>query len=631
MSELNPVPLAKDIAAKMIQLGGHVIFFPRGQKHTTESEWQNEATRDMSAVERKTQTASHCNVGVVGKPDGLWLFDDDNNVLAEYESQHGKIATYRVRSVSGGTHLYFKQNDASREMGNLSGVDLNQKETWSARVNNRYVVAAGSSARQNDDANAPETYYSAIDDAPTIEAPLSFVEFLKAKAAQNPKKSNADSSSTTAEPRIVSEGGRNNYLTSLAGSFHNGAKGRETREMLLSYLRQINDESCTPPLSESEVETIANSVFRYTVNDTTVALNQKSASAAPQDVSQWRSLFRSVGEMEQGDVVMVIEGVLQEGTCFMGANPSAGKTLVGLSLAKAICTGMPLFGLPQYAVKQPRQVVYLIPESRDRAFRKRCEAFRIPDDKSKFMARTISAGVSLELSDPLLLEAVRQTKPIVFLDTASRFLKSGDENSAAQNRMLVNDVTALLAAGAVSVVILHHATKAAKDKRESMKLENMLRGTSDFGAMCDQAYGVRKDDALYANGAGPMEIEIVNLKDREQIGGLTSIRLAASCKKDGWDFPASIINETGDFNVVTESQGWARRMESLVALIKADPDIPEKELAERVGASQYTLKRNLNALGWHRVKGGASGASPWHQDNGGPCPFAKPAGAKSNK
>lgn len=628
MSELNSVPLAKDIAAKMIQLGGHVIFFPRGQKRTTEASWQNGATRDLRVVEAKTHTSPRCNVGVVGKPDGLWLFDDDDNVLAEYESQQGKIATYRVRSVSGGTHLYFKQNDASREMGNLSGADTDGSETWSARVNNRYVVAAGSSARPNDDANAPESYYSAIDNVPAIEAPTSFIDYLKTKAAQNPKKSNSDSSSTNMEPRIVREGGRNNFLTSLAGSFHHGAKGRETREELLAYLRRMNDESCVPALADSEVETIANSVFGYAVDDTDVALTQTSSSAASRDVSEWRSLFRSVGEMEQGDVVMVIEGVLQEGTCFIGANPSAGKTLVGLSLAKAICTGTPLFGLPQFGVKEPRQVVYLIPESRDRAFRKRCEAFRIPDDKTKFMARTISAGVSLELSDPLLLEAVRQTKPVVFLDTASRFMKSGDENSAAQNRTLVNDVTALLAAGAVSVVILHHATKAAKDKRESMKLENMLRGTSDFGAMCDQAYGVRKDDALYANGAGPMEIEIDNLKDREQIGGLTTIRLAASCKKDGADFPVSLINETGDFNVVTETQGWARRMESLVALIKSDPDIPEKDLAERVASSQYTVKRNLNALGWHRVKGGASGASPWHQDNGGPCPFAKSAGAK---
>ena len=218
---------------------------------------------------------------------------------------------------------------------------------------------------------------------------------------------------------------------------------------------------------------IAHSVCRYPVGTSTdlVFNQQPTVQAQTQqtpnspDISNWLSMFRSVEEMEDGPIVMVIEGVLQEGTCFIGANPGDGKTFVGLAFAKAISTGTPLFGLPEYSVKEARTVIYLIPESRDRAFRKRCEAFRMPTDKMKFMARTISAGVSLELSDPYLLEAVRQTKAVVFLDTASRFMKGMDENAAAQNRQLVNDVISLLAAGAVCVVLIHHATKAAKRNR----------------------------------------------------------------------------------------------------------------------------------------------------------------------
>ena len=327
--------------------------------------------------------------------------------------------------------------------------------------------------------------------------------------------------------------------------------------------------------------------------------------------------------MEDGPIVMVIEGVLQEGTCFIGANPGDGKTLVGLAFAKAISTGTPLFGLLEYPVKEARTVIYLIPESRDRAFRKRCEAFGMPTDKMKFMARTISAGVSLELGDPCLLEAVRQTKAVVFLDTASRFMKGNDENAAAQNRQLVNDVISLLAAGAVSVVLIHHATKAAKQKQEAMTLENMLRGSSDLGAMCDQAYGIRKDMRLYQNGAGPMEIDLVNLKDREQIGGLTAIRLAASHKNKGEGFPVSYINETGNFKVVNNSETYKRELDNLVRLVESDRNIPAKELAQKTGLTEYAVKQKLGTLGWHRVQGGEGGASPWHQDNGMPCPFAK--------
>lgn len=333
--------------------------------------------------------------------------------------------------------------------------------------------------------------------------------------------------------------------------------------------------------------------------------------------------FRSVGEMESGEIEMIIYGVLQEGICFLGATPASGKTLVSLSFAKAICTGKPLFGVADYKVKKPRQVIYLIPESGDHAFRKRCEAFGIPNDKRKFMARTISAGVPLDLSDPILLEAVRQTHPVIFLDTASRFMKSNDENAAAQNRLLVNDVIALLAAGAVTVVLVHHATK--NSKKETMTLENMLRGSSDLGAMCDQAYGIRKDDALYANGMGPMEIDLVNLKDREQIGGLTQLRLAASYTRAGGVGATSYINEEGDFKVVNHQEIKQRTDDLLIEFVKTDPTAPDKEIAERLGlkVSGRTVARLLNKLGWHRVKGGPDGASPWHNDESKPCPYLK--------
>jgi hypothetical protein len=371
----------------------------------------------------------------------------------------------------------------------------------------------------------------------------------------------------------------------------------------------------------------------------TVAATQQNI-----DVSQWPSLFRSIGEMEDGPIDMIIEGALQEGTCFIGANPSDGKTLVSLAFAKAICTGTPLFGLSQFRVPKPRPVIYLIPESRDRAFRKRCTSFRMPDDKTKFMTRTISAGPSLDLQDPMLLEAVRQTKPVLFLDTASRFMKGNDENAAAQNRLLVNDVIGLLAAGAVAVVLVHHATKSAKQNQEKMTLENMLRGTGDFGAMCDQAYGIRKDMTLYANGAGPMEIDLVSLKDREQIGGLTSIRLAASHKpakrmyrEDGSihessiTFPISYIDETGNFHAISQNETGRRESQLILGMVKQDPNIPSKDIAGQLGITDYRVKTTLEQNGYHRVKGGPTGASPWHKDDNGVCPYDKVVEVKPSK
>jgi RepB DNA-primase N-terminal domain/AAA domain len=349
------------------------------------------------------------------------------------------------------------------------------------------------------------------------------------------------------------------------------------------------------------------------------ALAQSQAPA----VASWRSKFRNIAEMDQGNPVMIIEGVLQDGTCFLGAAPGHGKTLVALAMAKAISLGTNLFELPEFSVKTPYPVIYLIPETSDRPFRKRCEAFRIPAD-DRFIARTITEGASLKLTDPELLEAVRQLKPVIVLDTARRFNSSSDTNSDAENQKLVSNIIDLRAAGAVCVIILHHSTKAANQKKQAMTLENMLSGTGDFGAMCDQAFGIRMDENLYNRGSGPMEVEVVNLKDRERLGGLTSLRLAATYKKDGNVFPQSWIDETGNFRPIGDRETMEQNTKRLVDLVKTHPAMTVTELVEGTGIKKYTVQQTLKALGWHRTKGGPDGASPWHLDANGKCPYEKP-------
>jgi hypothetical protein len=211
---------------------------------------------------------------------------------------------------------------------------------------------------------------------------------------------------------------------------------------------------------------------------------------------------------------------------------------------------------------------------------------------------------------------------VVFLDTASRFIKSEDENSAAQNRMLVNDIFALRSAGSPCVVVLHHSKKSSKEKGEAMTLENTLRGTGDYAAMCDTVYGVRADERLRDNNAGPLEMDIVNLKDREQVGGLNKLRLAATYKKPGVIFPASWINETGNLRVVNYKQTMDRLEATLIQIVQSDPTISSTEIAEQAGLNRRKVVSILEGRGWHSVKGGSGGHSPWHEDKGLPCPHA---------
>lgn len=96
-----PLPNFKAIAEKMIAMGWYVHPVPTGEKRLTVPNWQNLCTRDLSIVAKWAEENPHYNCALVGKEDGCWAFDDDDNILAEYESVHGAVQTYRVRSVSG--------------------------------------------------------------------------------------------------------------------------------------------------------------------------------------------------------------------------------------------------------------------------------------------------------------------------------------------------------------------------------------------------------------------------------------------------------------------------------------------------------------------------------------------------
>ena len=599
----------KEIALKLVSCGWYV--FPLGVKskvtdaalapHSHQS-----ASNDVAQIERWWTASPDANIGIDLGRSNLTVLDFDKG---EPPAELGLQNHFQVKTARG-THVYFSGTSKQGDM------HLNGEHIGEVKSAGGYVLAPFS-------VHPEGPVYTLTVKGDVAPLPKGLLEKL------TPVRESLDASLTGA---TIPRGEHDKTLFRIACKLRS-LGGEE--EGIYNFLVEVCEKRCENYGSDYQdmCRRKAQQACKYPAGvDGSIELNQKpdgqqanqqTAQAVPIDISKWRDQFRTVGQMDNGPIDEIIKGVLQEGVCFIGANPGDGKTLVSLAFAKSICTGTPLFGLSAYSVAKPRLVVYLIPESRDRAFRKRCEAFRIPDDSTKFICRTTSMGKTLELGDPYLMQAVRETNAVVFLDTAARFMKTNDENSAAQNQALVNDVFSLLQAGAVAVVLVHHATKASAN--EAMTLENMLRGTGDFAAMCDQAYGIRKNRTLYANGNGPMEIQLVSLKDREQTGELTSLLLAASRKSTHSIFPTtSIIDETGNFKVIDKSEERNREIDVLVSLITNDPEISAKELAREIGEKERTVKNRLLKLGWHRTAGGKGGGSPWHRDEvGGKCPFEK--------
>jgi hypothetical protein len=257
--------LFKEIAEPLVSRGVPLIPLRPQSKIAFIQDWEKLATTDPIKVEEWDQQYPGANAACVAfaKPDGMWFLDIDSpGYAAQIESQTGNKMpqTFMVRSSPGKGHYYFKQTPASIQMGNAQGKDEQDKELWSARVDRRYVVAANSYH------SSSGKRYEVLRDTEILPAPDWLVEWCVSnhKPAAKTGIQELDNDET-----IIAEGGRNSALASILG------KARQVlsmdKQQLLDYGLSVNQKRCSPPLSETEVRTIANSIGSYAVkvNETT--------------------------------------------------------------------------------------------------------------------------------------------------------------------------------------------------------------------------------------------------------------------------------------------------------------------------------------------------------------------------
>jgi hypothetical protein len=576
--------------------------------------WPDKASTDPEQIRRWALEHPGCNFGSVAVPGHHFVFEADKpadgvkTVRERFKDQgHDFTAQLVIESSQGKGHRYYL---AAPGVDNL-GQNAARYGDFSVRVDGEQCVSPGSVHP-----TTGKQYRVVVNNGPL--APPTSEEILFWRSERVEKKPAA----TIGMDEPIPEGQRNSTITSILGKARQSVSAE--CDVLIALARQHN-RRCTPPLAESELETIARSIAGYAVQESG-GLVFESTPAAPIAVD-WRSQFRTVGELEKGNVRMLIDRFLPEGVTFIGGLPGEGKTLFALSLAKAMTTMDPFLG--KFFVEEQLPVIYLIPESSSRAFRGRCETFRIPDDEKLFLCRTVSEGATLPLDHSSLFEAVRQLKPVVILDTFIRFSEADDENDAAQNKKIVNDIVALRQAGAVAVIGLHHAKKTLRDK--GMSLNEVLRGTGDIAASADAVYGLLRDHLLYNNGAGPNEIEVTCVKPRD-FNPPEPFRIAATRKptqKDGMVLGStvSLIDQYHDFIVVGGETSQQAAGEKLNRLVEADPAMTLLELEKATGMTSWNIRQALKRAGWEKPRGGVKGGGVWSKQ--ATPPFAPEPGSES--
>lgn len=332
------------------------------------------------------------------------------------------------------------------------------------------------------------------------------------------------------------------------------------------------------------------------------------------DQSFW-GYFRGADELSgSGKVEFLIDGFLMKGgVTFFGGSPEGGKSLVAMSIAKALTTGEPLFGKLQ--VVEPCPVLWLAAEGGDNGLKIRLRNFRITSDKNRFICRTLSQGAMLRLDDPHIEELVRWMNPVVILETAVRF-GEGNEDSASDTNLLAGAIFSLISYGARAVVAIHHATKNLKQAGTS--LQTILRGSSDFGALADVVIAVNRDERLYQYGTGPNEIDLISCKGRDFTPA--PIRLAVTGRApEGTPATAmwkpgliSHIDQDGDLKWIDKDSRQAaaevtdkQTADYLESLVRETPTITLKELATRTSQTVWAVNNTLKQRGWSKPSGRA--------------------------
>lgn len=210
------------------------------------SKWQVLATDDISQIKRWWTIWPNANIGIAtGKESGIFVVDVDpknrgDETLGALLKENNFPETLKVRTGSGGSHIFFKCDRAIRSSNGKKlgqGIDLKAEGGYivaarSVHPNGKQYVWANSMAV----AKPPEWLLELID-SPTIKKGV-----------------------TLSDEGFIPAGQRNNELYRRGCSLR--GKGSTSSEMVRE-IHRINHHDCESPLPDDEVNNIIASVQAF--------------------------------------------------------------------------------------------------------------------------------------------------------------------------------------------------------------------------------------------------------------------------------------------------------------------------------------------------------------------------------
>jgi len=221
-------------------------------KHPIPKNGLNVASTDEALVKAWWKRWPYANIGIrTGAVSGLVVLDVDprhggDESLYALKSKCALPDTVEVITGSGGRHVYFQHpgklvRNSAGKIG--AGLDI--------RGDGGYIVAPGSNHKSGGHYDWEAS--SSPDLTAIAPLPQPLIDLIAEDHA-------ARQQSTYVEGAVVAAGGRNAYLTSLAGAMRH--RGMAVRAIAYALWYE-NLDKCAPPLTADEVKSIARSIGRY--------------------------------------------------------------------------------------------------------------------------------------------------------------------------------------------------------------------------------------------------------------------------------------------------------------------------------------------------------------------------------
>ena len=263
-------------------------------------------------------------------------------------------------------------------------------------------------------------------------------------------------------------------------------------------------------------------------------------SAAAGDAPD-RTRFRPVSFDEAAEHALtsggrpLIKGLLDQGAMSVVYGESnSGKTFVALDIAYHVARGLNWAGMRT----AQHSALYIAAEGGN-GIRRRAGALKTrcgpAGDAFQLLPHTVDLlRPSADLGP--LLAMIQQISPapgLVVIDTLSRALAGGDENSPTDMGALVKHLDALRKASGAHILVVHHS---GKDASKGARGHSLLRAATDTEIeIRDGQIAVTKQRDLDGSWSTPFSLEEVELGRDEDGDAITScvIRLGAGAVDDG--------------------------------------------------------------------------------------------------